>query len=86
MVTCVFINSVIHRKFPVQKLRVFLFSYSHAGSQYSLEIPAYTAEEARERVAKLAYAKYDGELAYKIPAITGASVFVRLLTWFKNKA
>jgi hypothetical protein len=70
----------------MKNLKVFLFSYNYEGSQYSFEIPAYSAEEARERVSRLTFAKYDGEIAHKIPAFAGASVLVRLLTWLKNRA
>ncbi len=69
----------------MKKLKNFLFSYNYDGSQYSIEIPAYNAEEARERISRITFAKYDGELADKIPALVGAGVLVRLLTWLKNR-
>jgi hypothetical protein len=68
------------------KIRTFLFSYNYEGVQYSLEIPAHSILEARARLNSMCYAQYDGELMCKIPAIAGAGIFVRLLTWFKNQA
>lgn len=65
--------------------RIFLFSYNYEGAEYSVEIPATNEEEAKQRLSRLAFAKYDGELMYKIPASPGAGILVRLVTWTKNR-
>lgn len=69
----------------MQNLKVFLFSYNYEGAQYSLEIPANDAEEAKQRLSRMAFAKYDGELKHKIPTAPGAGVSVRLITWLRNR-
>jgi hypothetical protein len=68
----------------MSKLRTFLFSYNYEGAQYSFEIPAYSLDEAKARLSRITFAKYDGELMCKIPAVAGAGIFVRILTWLKN--
>lgn len=52
-------------------MRTFLVRYSYAGAEYGLEIMAKDAAEARARIARLAYAKLDGELVANIPAAFG---------------
>lgn len=59
-----------------------LFSYRYDGSEWSLEIPAKSAREAKERLGALTFARYDGELIAKVPV--GAGPFVRLATWIRN--
>lgn len=68
----------------MKTLKTFLFSYNYDGAQYSFEIPAYTLEEAKGRLSRLTFAKYDGELMCKIPAVAGVSIIVRLLAWLNN--
>jgi hypothetical protein len=53
------------------KFKTYLFSYTHNGSEWGFEIQAENEEDARLRVSKMIYAKYDGELAMKIPAQLG---------------
>ncbi len=43
-------------------MKTYLFSYPYKGSRYSLEVSADSAEEAKERVDAIRYAKLDGEL------------------------
>lgn len=67
------------------ELKTYLFSYHYRGAWYSLEIPACSEEEAKDRLIAVAKAQYDGELMYSIPAyLPGAGIFARLVTWFKN--
>lgn len=54
-----------------KKFKTYLFSYTHNGSEWGFEIQAENEEDARLRVSKLMYAKYDGELAMKVPAQMG---------------
>lgn len=51
--------------------KTYLFSYRHDGAEWALEIQATSEADAKARVAKLAYATYDGELVAKIPATLG---------------
>lgn len=62
--------------------KTYLFSYQHAGAQWSFEIPAKDAEDAKARLARLAYARLDGELVARLPATVG--VFAWLLTNLRN--
>jgi hypothetical protein len=64
------------------KFKTYLFSYSHNGSEWGFEIQAENEEDARLRVSKMMYAKYDGELAMKIPAQMG--VLPRFLIMLLN--
>ncbi len=48
--------------------KTFLFSYGYQNSRWQFEIAAKSEQEARERVALLQYAQYDGELMATIPA------------------
>lgn len=48
-----------------------LFSYRYDGREYTVDIVAKDANEAKERLKALAWAKYDGELVARIPAETG---------------
>ena len=48
------------------QFRKFLFTYRFHGTDWSFEISAISAEEAKERVKVLAFAHYDGELEPQI--------------------
>lgn len=52
-------------------MRTFLVRYNYAGAEYGLEILAKDADEARARIARLSYAKLDGELVATVPAVLG---------------
>jgi len=70
-------------KNPTQtKFKTYLFSYTHNGSEWGFEIQAENEEDARLRVSKMIYAKYDGEIAMKIPAQLG--LLPRLLIFLLN--
>ncbi|RJQ47519.1 MAG: hypothetical protein C4528_04825 [Gammaproteobacteria bacterium] len=62
--------------------KTYLFSYHHDGAQWNFEIPAKDAEDAKTRLAKLVYAKLDGELIAKLPATVG--FFGWFLTLLRN--
>ena len=64
------------------QLRPYLFSYGHAAARWQFEILASSPEDARERVSKLAYASYDGELVAKLPTQFG--LVARVLTGVRN--
>jgi len=62
--------------------KVYLFSYHHDGARWRFEIPAKDPQDAKDRVAKLVYATYDGELIARLPAACGP--IARLVTWARN--
>lgn len=64
------------------KFETHLFSYSHDGKQWEIEILAKDADDARVRIGKLAYAHYDGIHIATVPASMGP--LVRLVVWLKN--
>jgi hypothetical protein len=51
--------------------RPFLCSYYHEGANWSFTIHAYDFEDAKARVARLTWAKLDGELMATVPAKCG---------------
>lgn len=65
-----------------EKFKTYLFSYTHDSAEWGFEIQAEDEEDAKLRVSKMMYARYDGELALKIPALPG--VFPRLLLMLLN--
>jgi len=69
----------------MNELKTHLFSYNYEGSQYSLEIPAHSEEEAKSRLTRMVYANYDGELVATVPAMPVSGIFVRLVTWLRNR-
>lgn len=66
-----------------QKLRTFLFSYHHDGASWSLEVQAVNEQEAKARVAKMAWAKLDGEVFGTIPV--RSSWPARATVWLLNR-
>ena len=63
-------------------MQTHLFSYRHDGKLWGLEIQARDAEDARQRIGKLAYATYDGVLVMKVPAAMGPLAI--LAAWLRN--
>lgn len=66
------------------ELKTHLFTYRHDGAEWVLELKAKDAADARERIGKLAYATYDGELVARTPAAAGP--FALLAVWLQNAA
>ncbi len=64
------------------KFQTYLFEYNHAGASWGLEIKAESAEDARQRLSRIAFAKYQGELIAKIPGI--AATPARLVVAARN--
>ncbi len=62
--------------------KTHLFTYRHEGVEWVLAIEATDASDARERLAKLVYATYDGVQVAQIPASLGPAV--ALATWVRN--
>lgn len=44
-----------------------LFRYHYEGQSWSFEIPAASADEARERLVRLTFAEYDGVVVATVP-------------------
>lgn len=68
----------------------FAFEYDYEGITYCFSIRARNAEEAQDRVKKLAfYGRYCGEIFATIPVPSAmaapASWLVRLWCWWKNR-
>jgi hypothetical protein len=57
----------------------YLFEYQYEGSEWGLEIIARSPEEAEKRLAALAWAKYKGEIAVRIPV---PGLLKRMATFF----
>ena len=60
--------------------QTYLVSYRHEGEEWTLELLASSAEDARQRLSKLVFGRVDGVLFAKLPANLGplASLIVRL--------
>jgi len=63
-------------------MQTHLFSYRHDGKHWELEIQARDAEDAKQRIGKLAYATYDGVLVTRLPAALGP--LGKLAVWIRN--
>lgn len=61
-----------------------LFSYRWQGHTYAMEVEADNEADARNRHYAMAHATYDGQLVGRIPAIPGAGIGVRVITYFRN--
>lgn len=61
--------------------RTYLFNYNHSDAIWGVEIQATSPEDARQRIARVAFASYQGEIIAKVPAVaavpTRAFVAVR---------
>ncbi len=64
-----------------------LFSYRFDGREYTVDIVAKDADEAKERLKALAWAKYDGELVARVPAEVGplARIVIAVRNLFSAK-
>ena len=71
-----------------RKFKTFAVRYRHDGAEWGFELPARDLQDAKARLARLAYASVDGELVLTLPAATGPlaatvaalrNVFCRLL-------
>jgi hypothetical protein len=66
--------------------REFLFTYRFAGAEWGITIFATDPSEAREKIKAVAWARYDGEVAERIPAITpGVGRIADFLCWWRNR-
>ena len=65
------------------RVRTYLFSYLYQAQEWSFEVPAYDEHDAKMRVSRMAYAKFDGELTAKVPAYVGW--IMRPIVWLRNR-
>ena len=72
-------------QFPYESdgFKTYLFSYSHEGAEWCLEIKARDMQDAKARLARLPFARYDGELYAVIPASAGW--LARLIVFVRNR-
>ena len=54
-----------------EQLHTHLFAYHHGGACWGFEIQAEDPQDAKDRLAKLAYAEYQGEVYARLPASGG---------------
>ena len=66
-----------------RELNTYLFSYHHDGANWSFEVQAKDEEEAKSRVAKMAWAQLDGKLYAKLPIRN--SWPARATVWLLNR-
>jgi len=66
----------------MKEMKTYLFSYGHDGADWSIEIKADSPEDAKARISKLVYARYDGEVVGHFPARSG--LLLRLLVGVRN--
>jgi hypothetical protein len=60
----------------------YLFEYRFGDAEWGIEITAKNAQEARDRINALNWARYKGEIAAKIPA-PGARFLERIIACFR---
>jgi len=66
-----------------EECKTHLFQYEHKGARWSVEIPASSEHDARERLVKLQDAAYLGVLQIKLPVELG--IFARVICWLQNR-
>jgi hypothetical protein len=66
--------------------REFLFSYHFGGKTWGTSVFAADEAEAKEKIKAVGMARYDGELAMRIPAaLPCAGLFTRFMCWWKSR-
>jgi hypothetical protein len=66
--------------------REFLFAYHFGGAEWGISIFASDEAEAKEKIKAVGMARFDGELAMRIPAYAGAGGLVpSLICWLRNR-
>lgn len=69
---------------PRSEFKRFLFTYRYNGTDWSIEIPALSAEEAKERVKVLPFAVCHGEIRPRSAAPTRTPRPTRIASWFRQ--
>jgi len=65
-----------------QKYKTFVVHYRYDGAEWGIQLPALSFEDAKARLARLAYATVEGELVMTLPASTGP--LAAIVTSFRN--
>lgn len=65
-----------------EKYATHLFSYRFDGREYTIDIVAKDANEAKDRLKALAWAKYDGVLITRLPV--GLGLLARISVAIRN--
>ena len=66
-------------------MREFLFNYRFGGEEWGISIFADDQAQAKEKIKAVALARYEGELAMRIPAfVPGAGLIARAICWWRN--
>ena len=60
----------------------YLVSYRYDGAEWNIELPASSAEDARQRLGQIMFARVDGEIVAQIPAAFGP--IAALAAWAGN--
>jgi len=66
-----------------KKWPTHLFEYRYEGATWTIELPARSEADAKQRVEQLQSARYLGVLQMKIPVELG--IFARLICWWQNQ-
>lgn len=72
----------------METFKTYLFSYNHEGASWSFEIKARDQEDAMARLARLPFARYDGELMLSIPVGPAGPwlALIRLWRWLRGQS
>lgn len=62
--------------------KTHLFTYNFDGAKWDFTIKAKTPEEARERLNRMLYAEYTGEVMASIPVMPNPSRFISFFSRF----
>lgn len=64
------------------QFRKYLVSYRYDGSEWNVEVPATSFDDARQRLAQLHFGRVEGELVANVPGAFGP--FALLIAWVRN--
>lgn len=60
------------------------FEYQHDGVAWIIEVRADSKEDAEQRIQRMQYATYLGEVELTIPTRTGNPWLVKMICWWRN--
>lgn len=69
---------------PPEGWHDFVCTYNHNGKPFGITVRATSFEDAKARLWAMQYGTVDGILGGEIPAFPTASLWVRLICWWKN--
>lgn len=65
-------------------MKKYLFEYNWNNKKYGFDVEANSISEAKEKVARMSFARYEGELVHSGYYVPGAGPFIRMIVWFRN--